>query len=192
MNQKKDSTTVQDAVAIPLVDLVGLADAADQLQNIKLPPEPKEQGTIGGLRYWDLYSLQQHARSAVALHTRQSKPFMYAIQAPDGDAHIDENCVAGDPAALAIEVNGLNDSPDAGYRIVPVYLGAGALHSSETLEPCQPMIGRLLDEFAALPVLWGLNEPGALVRHGQVFDMMVKVAKEYAAAAQSVQQGGAI
>lgn len=54
------------------------------------------------------------------------RPFMYAIQGPDGAAHIDENCVAGDPAALAGEVNGLNDSPDTGYQIVPVYLSAPA------------------------------------------------------------------
>jgi len=54
------------------------------------------------------------------------RPFMYAIQGPDGEAHIDESCVAGDPATLAIEVNGRNDSPDAGYQIVPVYLSTPA------------------------------------------------------------------
>lgn len=58
------------------------------------------------------------------MKARKLRPFMYAIQGPDGAAHIDENCVAGDLAALAGEVNGLNDSPDTGYQIVPVYLGA--------------------------------------------------------------------
>jgi len=188
MNQTENSTIDQDTVAIPLVELAGLAKAADKLRNVPLPPLPKEQGTIAGLRYWDMYSLQQHARTAIALHARQAKPFMYAIQGPDGEAHIDENCVAGDPAALAIEVNGLNDSPDAGYSIVPVYLGAGVAQPPNASNPRQPMIGRLLDELAALPVLWGLGEPGALVRQGQVFDMMVSVGKEYACATQSVEQ----
>lgn len=58
------------------------------------------------------------------------RPFMYAIQGPNGEAHIDENCVASDPAALAIEVNSLNDSPDTGYRIVPVYLCAQPVHQT--------------------------------------------------------------
>lgn len=116
------------------------------------------------------------------------RPFMYAIQGPDGEAHIDENCVAADPGALAVEVNGLNDSPDTGFSIVPVYLGYSAPQSSEAPTPRQPMIGRLFDEFAALPVLWGLNEPGALVRHSQVFDMMVKVGKEYASVSHPMER----
>ncbi|MFS2027110.1 hypothetical protein [Massilia sp. CT11-137] len=45
-----------------------------------------------------------------------------------------------------------------------------------------PAIGRLLDEFSALPVLWGLNEPGALVRHSDVFKMLVAAGKTYLAA----------
>jgi hypothetical protein len=46
----------------------------------------------------------------------------------------------------------------------------------------QPPIGRLLDEFSALPVLWGLNEPGALMRHSDVFKMLVNAGKTYLAA----------
>jgi len=44
-------------------------------------------------------------------------------------------------------------------------------------------IGRLLDEFSALPVLWGLDEPGALVRHSDVFKMLVAAGKTYLAPA---------
>lgn len=51
------------------------------------------------------------------------EPFMFGIMGPDGKAHIDENCVAGDKdsTALNIEVNCLNDSPDSGYSIVPLF-----------------------------------------------------------------------
>lgn len=50
----------------------------------------------------------------------------------------------------------------------------------------QPLIGRLLDEFSELPVLWGLNEPGALVRHSDVFKMLVAAGKAQAAPAVPV------
>lgn len=58
-------------------------------------------------------------------------PFMYAIMGPDGTAHIDENCVSAsaDSTALHIEVNCLDDSPDTGYSIVPVYLAAPQQHA---------------------------------------------------------------
>lgn len=78
------------------------------------------------------------------------RPVMYAIQGPDGEAHIDENCVAGDPAALAIEVNGLNDSPDAGYRIVPVYLGVGMAQTVQQPAPADmPRDGQHLQKLPA-------------------------------------------
>lgn len=41
----------------------------------------------------------------------------------------------------------------------------------------QPVIGQLLDDFSELPLLWGLNEPGALVRHSDVFKMLVDAGK---------------
>lgn len=47
----------------------------------------------------------------------------------------------------------------------------------------QPIIGRLMDAISGLPVLWGLNEPGALLRNSDVFNVLVKVGKEYAAPA---------
>lgn len=37
----------------------------------------------------------------------------------------------------------------------------------------QPLIGKLMDKLCFLPVLWGLNEPGALLRHSDVFRMLV-------------------
>jgi hypothetical protein len=49
-------------------------------------------------------------------------PFMFAIKGPDGAAYIEECCVAANPEQLHREVNALNDSPDTGYSIVPVYL----------------------------------------------------------------------
>lgn len=55
---------------------------------------------------------------------QNAKPFMYAIKCPNGGAHLDEHCVAADEESLYLEVNGLNDSTDAGYSIVPVYLSA--------------------------------------------------------------------
>jgi hypothetical protein len=39
------------------------------------------------------------------------------------------------------------------------------------------IIGKLLDDFSELPVLWGLNEPGALMRHSDVFKMLVAAGK---------------
>ena len=62
---------------------------------------------------------QLKARAASA-----QKPFMFAIMGPDGAAHIEESCVSSDSSQLVHEVNGLNDSPDAGYSIVPVFLSA--------------------------------------------------------------------
>ena len=61
------------------------------------------------------------ANGAQAAH---QAPFMYAIKGPDGSAYIDENCVSATEEGLYLEVNGLNDSPDAGYSIVPVFLSS--------------------------------------------------------------------
>lgn len=48
-------------------------------------------------------------------------PFMYAIMAPNGAAYYEEYCVDSTPEALYSEVNALNDSPDTGYQVVPLY-----------------------------------------------------------------------
>lgn len=45
----------------------------------------------------------------------------------------------------------------------------------------QPLIGKLMDKLCFLPVLWGLNEPGALLRHGDVFRMLVDANREQVA-----------
>lgn len=71
--------------------------------------------------------LRERLRAALSPLLGQSpavavqKPFMFAIMAPDGKAHIDESCVGPDAASLYHELNGLNDSPDAGYSIVRLY-----------------------------------------------------------------------
>jgi len=51
----------------------------------------------------------------------EAKPFMHAIMEPGGTPYLDEFCVAGNAEDLHSTLNGLNDSPDAGYLIVPVY-----------------------------------------------------------------------
>jgi len=66
---------------------------------------------------------------------------------------------------------------------------------AKPLPSTQPLIGKLLDQFSELPVLWGLNEPGALVRHGDVFKMLVDAGKAERAQASTAdvrsQEGGA-
>ncbi|CAN7740073.1 hypothetical protein [Duganella sp. LjRoot269] len=42
------------------------AAGAKQPWTGELPAPPKEAGTINGLRYWDMYGLQEHARAALA------------------------------------------------------------------------------------------------------------------------------
>lgn len=62
----------------------------------------------------------------------------------------------------------------AGKVAAPVEQGQG------TAPEGQPLIGKLLDDFSELPVLWGLGEPGALVRHGDVFKLIVAAGKSIA------------
>jgi hypothetical protein len=70
------------------------------------------------------------------------KPFMYAIQSPDGSVYMGETCVCEDPGPLNDEVTCLNDDHegDGEYKVVPVYLGQQAVESER---------GKALDEFAA-------------------------------------------
>jgi hypothetical protein len=58
---------------------------------------------------------------------------------------------------------------------------APTAHLARQAQAETPPIGKLLDEFSALPVLWGLNEPGALLRHSDVFKMLVNAGKTYLA-----------
>lgn len=56
-------------------------------------------------------------------------------------------------------------------------------HSPLPAAAPQPIIGRLMDQISALPVLWGLNEPGALLRNSDVFRVLVAAGREQAALA---------
>lgn len=56
-------------------------------------------------------------------------------------------------------------------------------HSPLPVAAPQPIIGRLMDQISALPVLWGLNEPGALLRNSDVFRVLVAAGREQAALA---------
>lgn len=47
----------------------------------------------------------------------------------------------------------------------------------------QNVIGKLMDDISALPVLWGLNEPGALLRNSDVFRVMAAAGREQSALA---------
>lgn len=81
--------------------------------------------------------LRERLRAALAPLLEHSppaavqKPFMFAIMGPDGTAHIEENCVSSDGSQLTHELNCLNDSPDTGYSIVPVYISVSAPASQD-------------------------------------------------------------
>ena len=59
---------------------------------------------------------------------------------------------------------------------------SGESKQSDTNGKSQPIIGRLMDQISALPVLWGLNEPGALLRNSDVWRVLVAAGREQAAA----------
>ncbi len=59
---------------------------------------------------------------------------------------------------------------------------------SATVAPPHPIVGRLMDQISALPVLWGLNEPGALLRNSDVFRVLVAAGREQAALAAAPAQ----
>lgn len=56
-------------------------------------------------------------------------------------------------------------------------------HSPLPAAAPQPIIGRLMDQISALPVLWGLNEPGALLRNSDVFRVLAAAGRQQAAIA---------
>jgi len=39
-------------------------------------------------------------------------------------------------------------------------------------------VGKIMDEISMLPVLWGLNEPGALLRNSDVFRVLAAAGRE--------------
>ena len=57
---------------------------------------------------------------------------------------------------------------------------SGESKQSDTNGKPQPIIGRLMDQISALPVLWGLNEPGALLRNSDVWRVLVAAGREQA------------
>ena len=61
------------------------------------------------------------------------------------------------------------------------YLNLADVQSLLATKPAAPadqsIIGKLLDGFSEIEHLWGLNEPGALVRHRDVFNLIVAVGK---------------
>lgn len=65
-----------------------------------------------------------------------------------------------------------------------LYLAAPA--AANGAPESQPLIGKIMDRFSELPVLWGLNEPGALLRHSDVFRMLVDANREQAATLAAV------
>ena len=54
-------------------------------------------------------------------------------------------------------------------------------HSPLPAAAPQPIIGRLMDQISALPVLWGLNESGALLRNSDEFPVLDAAGREQAA-----------
>lgn len=80
---------------------------------------------------------EQHTQAAdidPASRAKQAAPFMYAIMAADGAAHIDENCVAENEDSLWMELNYLNDSPEAGYSIVPLFVTPPSVVSDQPFQ----------------------------------------------------------
>jgi len=65
-------------------------------------------------------------------------------------------------------------------------------HSPLPAAAPQRIIGRLMDQISALPVLWGLNEPGALLRNSDVFRVLVAAGREQAAIAAAPVQNVAM
>lgn len=74
----------------------------------------------------------------------------------------------------------------------PFQFARSLLATKPAAQADQAIIGKLLDRFSEIEHLWGLNEPGALVRHRDVFNLIVAVGKAAAAplpAAQAVPEG---
>ncbi|EQB4712870.1 TPA: hypothetical protein ACNG4L_000711 [Enterobacter hormaechei] len=60
----------------------------------------------------------------IAQAVLKAEPFLYAIADSEGEAHLDEFCVAYGEDALVSEISALNEmaeSPGEEYKAVPVY-----------------------------------------------------------------------
>lgn len=83
------------------------------------------------------------------------------------------------------------DMHDAGEtELARIWMKVEAIRAKQAAKPKhsplpaaapQPIIGRLMDQISALPALWGLNEPGALLRNIDVFRVLVAAGREQAA-----------
>ena len=94
-------------------------------------------------------------------------------------------------AALCL-AQGLNMHAAGDTELARIWTKVEAIRAKQATKPKhsplpaaapQPIIGRLMDQISALPVLWGLNEPGALLRNSDVFRVLVAAGREQAAIA---------
>ena len=91
-------------------------------------------------------------------------------------------------AALCL-AQGLNMHAAGDTELARIWTKVEAIRAKQAAKPKhsplpaaapQPIIGRLMDQISALPVLWGLNEPGALLRNSDVFRVLVAAGREQA------------
>lgn len=110
------------------------------------------------------------------MENTNKSPLMYGIVDSDGVAYIGENCVASSPQELFLELNGLNDSPDAGYKIVALgqfYLDAAApqlVADDRTLQAAiqrvrthEQQIGASVNGDASIGLYYAVNALGLAV-----------------------------
>lgn len=105
-------------------------------------------------------------RAALAAAPVQAQePFMYGIMGPDGKAHIDENCVGPDAESLYSELNGMNDSPDAGYAIVKLF--TAPMQTQEPVAVVYPPDGTV-SPFTVINLGHGLVKMGDSLHDGRL------------------------
>jgi hypothetical protein len=113
-----NNTTAAEPLHDNLRDLIGQA-ISDEIAAGATQPD-----------WCDSREIDRLADAVLAVLTAASgEPFMHAIMEPAGTPYMDEFCVAKNAEDLHSTLNGLNDSPDAGYSIVPVYLVAPQQHA---------------------------------------------------------------
>jgi len=97
--------------------------------------------------------------------------------------------VDGQPAVTWLDRANM---PRVGTKLYAAPVDVQGDPATAPLPAGQSMIGKLLDQFSELPVLWGLNEPGALVRHSDVFKMLVAAGKAAQASTSGERQEGGV
>ena len=127
----------------------------------------------------------------LAAPVQAQEPFMFGIMGPDGKAHMDEHCVAPDAASLYDELNGLNDSPDTGYSIVPLYAAPVqpvAVPDGPSAEDYSDMLRAFFFHYAS----GGYNDEGGLVPLETAKDKLEWIVNEAIQHAASAAQGDAL